>query len=237
MKYALLILWHKDTVQLERLLSYFDDDFDCYVHIDRKSVMSQYEMDTLSNLKPRVCFYRKFNIRWGGISIVKAELFLLEKIVKSGIDYGYIHFLSGQDYPIKKLNQIKNYFKEHSGWEFIEYMTLPSKKKKKGTYRRFRYFLPYDFVDCQNPKGQRIISRLVKWQEMLGIKRHIPDQYDRLFGGSNWMSITNKCAKYIINYNKKQKLFYNRLKYTFAPDEVYFHTIIMNSSFCKTSEK
>ena len=37
MKHALLILWHKNVPQLERLLEFFDEDFDCYVHIDRKS--------------------------------------------------------------------------------------------------------------------------------------------------------------------------------------------------------
>lgn len=233
MKHALLILWHKDAAQLERLLKFFDDDFDCFIHIDRKSRMTQSEREALEKAKGGLHLFCKYNIRWGGISIVKAELFLLGKIIASGKEYDYIHFMSGQDYPIKKLCHIKNYFEEHNGYEFVEYMQLPSGKWEQGTLRRFRYYLPNDFIDSQSPSGSKLSGKLVEWQRRLGIRRSIPDQFERLYGGSNWMSITGQCATYIVNNRKRHKAFYNRLKYTFAPDEVYFHTVILNSGFAQ----
>lgn len=45
------------------------------------------------------------------------------------------------------------------------------------------------------------------------------------------MSLTGECVSYIVRNKQRYKSFYNRLKYTFAPDEVYFHTLILNSSF------
>lgn len=231
MKHALLILWHKNVPQLERLLEFFDEDFDCYVHIDRKSHISRQDIETLEKAKSGLHLFCKYDIHWGGISIVKAELFLLEKITQSNKKYDYIHFMSGQDYPIKKLCHIKTYFEEHNGYEFIEYMQLPSNRWENGTFRRFRYYLPYDFTDCQSLSGNKLSGRLVEWQRRQGIKRRVPDQFEHLYGGSNWISITGKCAAYIVNNRRKHKPFYNRLKYTFAPDEVYFHTVILNSDF------
>ncbi|MDO5419626.1 MAG: beta-1,6-N-acetylglucosaminyltransferase [Bacteroides sp.] len=231
MRHALLILWHKDMPQLTRMLRLFDEDFDCYIHIDRRSVVVPKEMEALKAVRPGLYFYSKYKIRWGGFYIVKAELFLLEKIINSGKKYDYIHFFSGQDYPIKKLSHIKKFFKEHKGQEFIEYMRLPSDKWEQGTFRRFYYYYMNDWIDYRTPCGSKFLDKFVHWQCKLGLKRNIPKQFDYLYGGSNWMSITNECAAYIVRTQKKNKSFYNRLKYTFAPDEVYFHTVILNSPF------
>jgi len=233
MKHAILLLWHKDLQQLRELIRFFDEDFVFYIHIDKKSVISAGDIEDLKRTHEDLHFYCKYKINWGGFNILRAELFLLQEIVKEGKDIDYIHFFSGQDYPIKKLNHIKSFFEENKGYEYMEYMKLPSEKWDYGTYDRFSYYRFLDFWDIHTPKGAKKVANLVKFQRKIGYKRRIPDRFDHLYGGSNWMSITQECAKYIVDNQKQNKPFYNRLKYTFASDEVYFHTVILNSPLAK----
>lgn len=231
MKHAILILWHKDVQQLRELIRFFDEEFSFYIHVDKKNAAATKAVKELQKEREGIHVYCKYKVNWGGLNIVKAELFLLEEILKAGMDFDYIHFFSGQDYPIKDLPHIKRFFEMHRGTEFIEYMRLPSESWDKGTYARFDYFRFYDLWDFRTPQGFGRIMKLMEYQKKAGFKRRKPDQFDILYGGSNWMSITNECAEYVIGHRKQNKAFYNRLKYTFAPDEVYFHSVILNSPF------
>lgn len=230
MKHAILLLWHKNMDQLKRLIVCFDKDFVFYVHIDKKVPVPCEEAEELKKLHPHIHIYSKYKIYWGGIGILKAELFLLEEIVKHGV-CDYIHFMSGQDYPIKRVEYIKEYFKNFRGYEFIEYMPLPDKRWEQGSYMRFDLFRLNDYMDYNTPRGRKCINLLNRLQLSIGYRRRIPNQFNQLYGGSNWMSITYACAKYVVEHRKEHKSFYNRLRFTFASDEVYFHTVILNSTF------
>lgn len=228
MKHAILLLFHQDIQQLERLISCFDDDFNFYIHIDKKYKISKLEIDKLREMSQVAKVYSKYKVNWGGFNIVRAQLYLLKEIVKDkSIDY--IHFMSGQDYPIKSINYIRNFFELNKGKEFIEVMDLPNYKWDKGTYDRFSYYRLFDCFNHRCNLGRLVIDLFVEIQIYLKYKRSIPNYYDHLYGGSNWMSITRECAEYITNnYNRN---FYSRLKMTFAPDETFFHTVILNSHF------
>lgn len=230
MTHAILLLWHKDITQLEELISFFDDNFLFYIHLDKKSQINDADFERLKN-HPLVSFVsKKYEINWGGFNILKAELFLLKEII-SDKKVNYVHFMSAQDYPIKDLHFIKNFFEYNNGIEFIEYMKLPNENWEEGTYDRFHYFRMHDFFNFRSLKGFKVINFIVDFQKRYNLKRKIPNQYDYLYGGSNWMSITIQCAQYIVLFYKKS--FYNRLKYTFAPEETFFPTVIMNSQFKK----
>lgn len=230
MRHAVILLWHKDMKQMMRLVDLFDDNFSFYIHIDKKSKVSSQDIMCLKCMRQVRGVYRKYKIYWGGINILRAELFLLKEIIE-GESYGYIHFMSGQDYPIKSMKHINRFFEIHKGKEFVEYMFLPSPRWEQGTFDRVAYFRLNNLLDCRKPMEAAISDKVINFQKLIGYSRRIPNQFAQLYGGSNWMSITGECAQYIIRYSKQQRAFYNRLKYTFAPDETFFHTIILNSPF------
>lgn len=231
MNHAVLLLWHKDMKQLIRLLDCFSDSsFFFYIHMDKKSKVSEQDIIRLRNMQQVKGIYRKYRIYWGGFNILKAELFLLQEILKGG-RYNYVHFMSGQDYPIKNVDYINHFFEMHKGLEFIEYMPLPSQKWEHGTFHRFAYFRLNNLLDCRTPVGAWIADCAIYVQKLIGYRRCVPNQFEQLYGGSNWISITGDCARYVIHNRKQQRTFYNRLKYTFAPDETFFHTVILNSPF------
>ena len=72
-----------------------------------------------------------------------------------------------------------------------------------------------------------ILSRLFR------TKRNIENLSFELYGGKTWFSITKECLEHIVyqhdNIPKWKKFF----KRSYIPDESYFHTIVMNSSFSK----
>lgn len=112
MKHAILLLWHKDIEQLKNLIKLFDEDFKFYIHIDKKSIITKEEIGRLKNNQQIAEVYQKYRINWGGFNILKAELLLLQEIVRDN-SIGYIHFMSGQDYPIKKLDGIKSFLEKN----------------------------------------------------------------------------------------------------------------------------
>ncbi len=230
LRHAIVILCHGNIESLVELISFFDMDFTIYVHIDRKYTLSEDERNRIVSAHPLVRIFSKYRVYWGGISVLRAELFLMKRIWENeNIDY--LHLLSGEDYPIKSLSEIKAFFADNYGSEFLNYHRIPFRKWEEGTYRRFEIYRLNDFLSYRSEKGKRIIDRFNSFQIRHGIKRRIPDQFPVLYGGSNWMSISNTCLGYICGQHSKNKRFYRRLRYTFAPDEVYFHTLIMNSPF------
>jgi hypothetical protein len=63
-------------------------------------------------------------------------------------------------------------------------------------------------------------------------KRKIPNDFN-IFGGITWWSITREAAIYALDQHFNNKRYRNFFRYTLIPDEMYFHTILLNSPFAK----
>lgn len=229
LKHAIIILAHTDLSQLSRLINSLDDNFTFFIHLDKKINYKEF-VEVIKNAKSNVFFYRWKHITWGGIGIVKTQLRLI-KIALSVNKFDYFHLLSGQDYPIASIFEIVSWFERHNGLQFIEYHTLPFEKWENGTFDRFLFFRLNDWLDYTSKKGREIIDKVTSFQIKHRIYRRIPNQYPKLYGGSNWMSFTGDCAKMLVNPDRKARRFLRRLRFTFASDEVYFQTVILNSKF------
>ena len=96
MRHAFLILAHNEFQILRILLSMLDDERnDIYLHIDKKVVLGSLEQDLFRLAKARLfVLEQRLDVRWGDISVVKAELLLLETASMKG-PYDYYHLLSG----------------------------------------------------------------------------------------------------------------------------------------------
>lgn len=229
MKHAIVVLAHDDMPILVRLINSFDDDFDFYIHIDQDWIEFN-ESAIRKNLYNShvVKFFCWRHVKWGSMDIIKTQMRLID-IALTEKPYDYIHLMSGHDILLRSSEEVKDFFYIHNGEEFIDYHQLPFLKWEKGTFARLNVFGLYDVLDYNKKGHRRIIEAFIRIQKRLGYKRNIPTQYPRLFGGSNWMSLTGNCWKYILkNYNKS---FLRRLRFTFASDEVFYHSVVMNSGF------
>jgi hypothetical protein len=73
---------------------------------------------------------------------------------------------------------------------------------------------------------------LLFWSRVLPRKRKIPDGFN-IFGGITWWSINRDAANYVLDQHFNNKRYRNFFRYTLIPDEMYFHTILLNSPFAK----
>jgi len=230
MKHAFLIIAHGNFTHLLRLLNQMDSNCQVYIHLDRKLLPSKQEHETLSDFSVVKGIYSRYKINWGGFNMLKASLFLLKKAVKDDNNC-YFHLLSGQDYPVKPITDFTKFMEENKGKEFLEYHTLPYSRWENSTFRRYEYYYFHDLFNYRTHKGYHRILKALRFQMKWNIKRRIPDHFETIYGGCCWFSLSRECICYLLAYTRKQPAFYRRLKFTFVPEETYFHTVLLNSPF------
>lgn len=226
MKHAILIMAHKDVGLLCHLIEYFQEGCDVFIHLDKKVGWGHDIIEFLKGYRQVRLVSTEHEVNWGGTSVLESELSLLQTAY--GYDaYDYFHLISGQDYPVKPLSYFLDFFERNKGKEFLQWIHIPSPRWERNTYRRFQYFYPYDMAQGrENPRAW--VSDQVAIQMKKGIKRPIPDEFDVLYGSSQWFSITQKAAKVLLEYTREHPKFYNRLWMTFAPEECYVATVLLN---------
>lgn len=227
-KHAYLIMAHNEFELLKTQLGLIDDyRNDIFIHIDKK-VNSFSETDiTKSVTKSNIYFIDRINVTWGSISQIECELKLLKNSIKG--DYDYYHLISGQDLPIKSQNYIHHFFDSNNGKEFIRFQS-----DKFNFYERVKYY--YYFIDLIG-NSKTLKSKLIRNIEKCSILMQKLFKINRIKNtdliyqkGTNWFSITNDFAKYVVS---KSDEVLNSYKHTYCCDEIFLQTLLINSPFVK----
>lgn len=225
MKQGILIQAHKNFEQLYHLVEYFCTDCYVFIHLDKKSDFKQEQITQLKKMNQVKGVYKKYSVHWGGFSILKSELFLIREAMKYS-EITYFHLISAQDYPIKPLKDFLFFF-THSDKDYLIFEHIPNQNFDRNTYWRLDYFFPFDYFQ-RTEKDHKKIDMIISFQKKVGIRRSIPRQFDHLYGGSAWFSITRNSAAILVDYTLHHPSFYRRLRFTFAPEEIYVTTVLAN---------
>jgi hypothetical protein len=211
-----------------------DSRFRFYIQYDSKSAFGEEEEeetdDLFSNHPSFASFDRTISINWASYNHLKAILATLEAGLKDPRNQIF-HVMSGQDYPIRSAEEIIRFFEENRGKQFMENFRMPAVHWERGGMHRISQWYFYDLFDFKTRigyYGNRLISKL---QNLFGIKRKWPATLPPLYGGGTWWSITRECAAFVVEYGRKNPELLRRMKFTMCPEEMYFHTVIMNSRF------
>ena len=226
MKQAIIVLAHNDIPLLIHLIEYFDRDCDIFIHIDKRMRISKADMEKINSFPQVVVVYQKYAVHWGGFSILKTELFMLREAHDLSSAQTF-HVISGHDYPIKPLSCFLEFFDKHREYNYITFGRVKTVGTDFDSYYRYQYYFPYDYVD-NLPALKNACFKWIKLQRKLHINRGFPTHFDRLYCGSQWFSITRSAVHLIVNYTDKHKSFYRRMRFTFAPEETYFVTLLLN---------
>lgn len=229
MQQAILILVHKNPDQVIRLIRYFEGKCDIFIHVDRRSGFTSKEIEVLKAQPGVKGVYRKYKLHWGGFSILQAEMLLLKEALRHS-DCRYVHLISGQDYPLKPLSHFLSFF-ETAKSEYTGRTHLPNPDWDDNTFMRLRYYFFMDWLDPKTPYEIQQMWSIASIQERLGLRRHIPQPFYHLYGGSQWFSITRTCTENLLQYTKKHPAFYRRMRFAFVPDEMYIPTVVANLAF------
>ncbi len=222
MKIAYIILAHKNPTQLTRLVLRLNNNQSFFlIHIDgntKPEIYNQFQeqLKGFSN----VCLLKRHKSSWGDFNIVKATLEGIKQIFESNLKFDYSVLLSGQDYPIKPVNEFQKFLKENQGKEFIEFFSLNSKNKWT---KEFGHYPALKRINFWHFRFRGIHFHIP-------LKRKFPNGLEP-FGGSQWWCLSRECLEYINQFVQSNPNFVNYLKYIYVPDEIFFQTIILNSKF------
>jgi hypothetical protein len=231
MQQAILITAYKNYDHLEEIIKFFDANFELFIHIDKKSHITEDELNQLKKYSCVKLISQKYKVNWGSFNHLKSILYLTEQALKNPQNF-FFHMISGHDFPIKKLTQFGTYFDKNRESEFINYFDVPKLGwANNGGLARLEYFNLYDVLDAKIPKQNGLIRRIIAIQKRWNFKRPIGSNMPGIYGGSTWWSLSRSCVEYVLKYTKKNKFVLNRFKYTLCSEEFYFQTIIMNSPF------
>lgn len=221
MKVAHLVMVHKNPLQVERLVKeLLKEDCDVYLHIDKKFATSPF--DTILQKDRVFLVNQRVDVIWGGYSQVKATMVSVEQILQSGKTYDYIHFISGQDYPIKKLSDFYAFLQLHKGKEFLEY--LHAEERAEVTRRRIYQYNLSDF----RFKGRYLVQKILN---LVLPEKKFPFPDYKIVWKANWFTITPSCARYVLTFLKENPKVERFFKYCWGVDEFVFQTIAYNSAF------
>lgn len=222
MKLAFVILAHKHPEQILRLVkSLNSEENHFFIHIDKRAESVFVETQKLFVSIPNVFLVdQRYACRWGQFSIVNATLSCLRQLCSTQKSYDYVFLISGQDYPIKPLSEVKRFLEKNWSQQFIEAfpMAEPNKWTEAGG--------PY-----------QAMTRVSNWHFflrsrhfLLPLPRKIPNSLVP-YGGSQWWALTGDCVQWVVNYLNTNPGVVNYFKYTFIPDESFFQTLVCNSPF------
>ena len=238
MKIAFLNLCHTDPELVARCARRLcsDPDFDIYIHVDAKQDIKPFE-SVLKGLN-RVYFTNaRHKVYWGGYNAIHASYELLRTALRSERKYDYFVMMQNLDYPIKSNAEIKTFFEENKGKEFIRGCPIAETKDWEFARKYKLYYMkdnPYGRASNLNPNKFLItaVSALLSLttRGFNGIIHEKDKDYRIYYGCAQW-AVTRECAIFLDEFERTHPVFNKRMKIMQFPDEEYFHTAVHNSRF------
>lgn len=219
---AILIMAHNNIHELRQLVEYFHEGCDIYIHIDKKYKLSAGSLNVLLSMKGVRAVVQKYKTNWGSYNILRAELYLLSISYKEQ-RASYYHLLSAQDYPLCPLWYFLDYFRS-CNQNFIDCKLA----NFWHIHERILQFHPHGLLDVKKIK-KCVLDSFINLQRKLGLFRSTRNLPRYITIGSQWFSITDDCVHRILTPTPQDKRLLRRLKYTFAPEEIYINTIVTSN--------
>jgi len=227
MKFAYIILAHKNPKQFSRLVNAISDDHVfVFVHVDRKSNLQEFK-DELDGLRNVVFCDKQIQVTWGGFGMIEATLELMRTMYSFVIQPDYVHLMSGLDFPLKTNAEIVRFFVENKGKNFLEAYKIPTPHLNEFGFNRIHYKW---FIEDE---GYQKAAQLVEIQKQRNMKRLYFENIQP-YNGSQWWSLTGECVQWIYETCKPGYRLYDFYKYTFVSDEMLFQTMLKNSDWNDT---
>lgn len=181
----------------------------------------------------------------GRFELVQSYLDALEWLLKNGGDFDWVISLSGQDYPIQRLDSVEKFLAETELDGLLHHFKVFSEEsnwKAQEGYTRYHYHY------------RTVVENLSNWQTnllnplkvlnyiqpffrvnfsygfMLGLKTIAPfDQNFVCYGGSSHCTLSRKCVEFLVEFVKSNPEIVTYYQRVAIPDESFIHTILVNA--------
>ena len=216
MKAAILITAYHQPDHLAKLVEFLTCHWThIFIHIDKK-----FDIVPFSKCIPQaqnITFINnRIEVNWGGFSQVLATLNLLHASLQFGEHFDRFCLLSGSDFPIKPLHDIKAAFNSEKEFMRIDRRLHLSENNRHVDFVKYFHFVDSPFAKTTAPPPK--------------ITRKIYDKIS-LYHGCQWWCLTLECVKYIIEFLQENNDYLIFHKHTFVAIEIFFHSIVKSSPF------
>ncbi len=224
---AILILAHRNFDQVYQLAQYLNSDFEIYIHFDVKMPLNQSQKKQLEEVG--IHYISEIDVCWGAWSVAKASYRLMEEALKNPkIDY--IHFISGQDWPLKNPSRIKEFYENN---DKIYLMAKPAKEETKSGERLIwwqQFYFNYDKINRRSTLGKLYHRVSLSLQRLLHVNKLKKLGIDlEIYSGPQWCDLPRDVAQYCLDYMKQHPNYIKMLQTSFCSDEFWLPTIIYNA--------
>lgn len=238
-----LILAHKNPLQLGRMIERLDDGASkFFIHLDAKTPIEPFTA-CLEGAHIRFIDKRERCV-WGDFSIVQATIRLMEAASK---EQGFFILMSGQDYPIQSQEYINDFLERNKEFDFIEIEPLEEKWKPKMVKDKLEHYhilhseerghsnCYAPFAHCSVFQKLRTLMHLLKgrlsmknFKLLCSLPKRIAP-FERQYAGSQFWAFSERTFYAVLNYIREHKAaLEGYYKYTSSPDEIYFHSVLMD---------
>jgi len=238
-----LILAHKNPLQLGRMIERLDDGASkFFIHLDAKTPIESFTA-CLEGAHIRFIDKRERCV-WGDFSIVRATIHLMEAASK---EQGIFILMSGQDYPIQSQGYINAFLENNKGFDFIEIEPLEEKWKPKMVKDKLEHYhilhseerghsnCYAPFAHCSVFQKLRTLTHLLKgrlsrknFKLLCSLPKRVAP-FGRQYAGSQFWAFSERTFYAVLNYIREHKAALEEYyKYTSSPDEIYFHSVLMD---------
>lgn len=215
---AILITAYKNSEEIKRLIRYFHS-FNIYIHIDKKSKLDIADFNKYKNVQA----IKRYPIGWGSINHLHAVIDLLKMAINNK-DNKFIHIISGQDIPVRKIQDFSRFeYDDHIYMDCTSVNDLPQQirdRYAKGT------------VSSKLRQNNRFLLCLNYLYGIIHFNKNNIGEFANIYKGLIWMSFPCNVAKYLVDYFTNYN-FLAEFKHVAIPEEFAFQTILMNSKYEK----
>ena len=182
----------------------------------------------------------------GNFSSVKSYLNAVNWLVNNRIEYDWLIYLSGQDYPIKPISEIDSFLSKTDYDGFIEYFNVFSLLSHWSIQEgQSRYLFKYQSLDILKKipdwlKRLCLPTKIINYlqpffrinlaYDMLGVRRKpLFNTNFFCYGGSFFTTLSRKCIEYLHGFCQNHPEVLEYYQEVCVSDESFLQTILVNS--------
>jgi hypothetical protein len=224
MRQGILITAYRDIPMLEKLVTYFDEDFEMFIHIDKRC---REKLAALEG-KEHLHLFRAYAVEWGDYKHLLAIVMLMKEAYRH-TDLEYFHLITGSDYPCLSIDSFKASCNEHGNDNYLEHFPLPHVDwGSEGGLNRIQYW--WWRPNSTRTNGAWVTRKLVNLQRRLGIKRDFKFFGSKLYGGGTYWSLSREAVGVAVDYLTQHPDYLRRFCHTSIAEEICLPTLLINSN-------
>ena len=224
MKNGVLVLAHRDAEHCLRLVRRMAPVVEgIWIHVDAKADIADFAQ--IEEQFPTKVFFPavRHSINWGGFNMVQATLSSLQQM--RGAGYDRYSLISGDTYPIRGNDYIRNYLSQEK--DYISDLSAPPPAQKMN--RIHRVYVPDTEVGSLKPDSHwrhttpEDLEHFATLPEVFETRKQFLEKI-KYRAGSQWWSLRRSSLDAVFDFIHANPDFIQHLRYSAVPDEAFFQT-------------